>query len=156
MSAAVDTPIGRAHADAGVTLARAYAEHIGGYHLLPGDPLSAIDGLIVSWSNAVIAAVEAKIRTVTWAALLMYGDAYLISTSKISALRWTSRALGVRGVVLVQTSDGVRWAWNVSDARGRVTREWSRRISRTRATSVTADTVERDNSYLPYVAGEKW
>lgn len=153
---AVDTATGRAWEVQGRALLDAFAAYTDtALVVTPPEYGARVDGLLVV-EGRVVGVVEARVRTTTLAALEALGGEYLITEAKLRAIVAVGRALAVPSYLVVAFGCGARWCWHVGDRTGRCLVGHTTRRSTTRATSVTPDTVERLNAYLPLISGWAW
>lgn len=152
---AIDYAVGRAHDARGVALMLAVAEMYG-VDLLPTPrtEMNPVDGFFLQ-AGREVAVVEAKTRvTHTRADLRRMGDTYLVTHAKLLDLAAVGARRGIVGLLVVELADGSRYIWKISDSTGAVIVPLTRRLTTTQATSITKETTERWNAYLPFSAAQ--
>jgi hypothetical protein len=153
---AIHHPVGKAHAKHGTDLIEEFSRAVGLSARYFSEP-STVDAVLFAPDGVSRFLVEARTRTGQYTHAYMQSmGTYLITERKIADLIESSRILCTAGVLLVQLSDGVRLAWHVCDASGEAL--FPRRVENTstQATSLSLDTVYRDNAYLPMDKAIRW
>lgn len=150
---AIDYAVGRAHDAKGVALMHAVAAMYG-LELLPTPrtELHPVDGYFVR-NGHKLAVVEAKTRVShTREDLRRLGDTYLVTYAKLVDLAAIGGRERIDGLLVVELACQSRYLWHISDRTGTIIVPLTRRLTTTQATSITKDTIERWNAYVPFNA----
>lgn len=150
---AIDYAVGRAHDANGVALMQAVAKMYR-LELLLTDrtEMNPVDGFFLHGGRKV-AVVEAKTRVShTRDDLRQLGDTYLVTYAKLVGLASVGERERIDGLLVVQLACGSRYLWHVSDRAGTIVVPLTRHLTTTQATSITSETIERWNAYLPFSA----
>lgn len=157
MTLAIVTPIGRAYEERGRRLLRDFAtDYKADFVASPPDKPALLDGFCVR-GGVVVAVVEGKMRVgYSLYDVRRMGSSILVSANKLTALAEAAKMFGVPAFVVIETSDGYRWHWNVANADGSAACQWNVRRSVTKSDSVGGPDIERLNGFLQLDEGLCW
>jgi len=160
MTLAVDSPIGAGHESAGTALLHEFARYTRTQgHVSPRGNAARPDG-IVTRNGVIVAVVEARRRPghtlEQLRAMPAFPDQFLITASKLHAIIAGGGLFCVRSYLVLEFACKSRLYWQIGtpDGRPAVTIETARTV--TRATSLSPETIARENAYIPFSEGKPW